>query len=519
MRELLIWVVFACTYRCDVPIVPKIWPIPASAVYAESKCSLSSDFRFETAVYEKPTMFETILFEGVSRANADIKKLMRFTSLHPLSCELQFCSVVVSESHNVWEETKDSEWYKIGFDGHNCLIECKSVRGCLHGLTTFTQLVDPLVLNHVPSRIEIEDAPKFVYRSVMIDTGRRFLPIDLIKRHIDVMHSVKMNVLHWHIVDDHSFPLEVVSLPLLSGKGAYSPKAVYTHGDVRSIVEYAANRGIRVIPELDVPGHTESWMKGYPELLGKAKSGIDPTRLDNWDFLEILLQEVSILFASPWYGDRIKIHLGGDETWDGWDTPAISLWMREHGMKGKGDLVFYWLKKLLDLTRKLRLDVILWEDFLADLNGKSVDDVIWELWQNKDSVGTSILATPFYLDHLEKDWADYYDYKMNEKFFGGETCMWGEWVDASNFMSRVWPRAAAVAERLWSNPDEGAFFATSRLAKWTCRQRHWFGFLDVGNVGQIRSEEPDELWTWHTDKEQWFCRESTFDELAVVTLM
>lgn len=519
-------------FRVSGEAIPKLLPLPSEASYATDFCVLSASLYFAYVPRKNPTFHEFILQSAVERANDSVQGLFARSSNLVEDCGVVNCTVEPKEVSRGLDSDPSSEEYSITFESgsSDCRIGCNSVYGCMHGLTTFLQLINPVVGFAIPIKTAIRDRPAFSYRGVLIDTGRRFLPVSLIRTHLDLMSAAKMNVLHWHIVDDHSFPLRVRSFPLLWQRGSYGSRAQYSWEDVRSVVEYASERGIRVVPEIDIPGHTESWMKGYPELLGIAKSAIDPTREENYEFLEVLLSEVAEMFRSEIA--PVTIHLGGDETWDGWDTPAIRDWMIRHEMvQGKKDLAKYWISRISQIAKKIKVKIVLWEDFLTDLADDVSElspEIAWEMWQRpiseseKFAVKTNtsvVFATDFYLDHLKLDWPDFYGVDMGPPaswLLGGEACMWGESVDESNFISRVWPRAAAVAERLWTNPTTPATAATSRLATWVCRMRHLFGHPTVGPVGQTRSDNPDELWTWHTEKEQWYCGEQDTMEVGVI---
>lgn len=524
MQRLLLILGAACSgyYGKD----PKLWPKPASATFSKNLCSLSSAFKFVNRPSRDNTKFDEVLNRAVTRANDEVHSLFTFGVPVRATCEISECTVESVDASSGWLPTLESESYQISLVDGVCLISCLSARGCMHGLTTFVQLIDPLMGFAIPASISIDDAPAFAHRGLMIDTGRRFLPVWLIMQNLRVMHCAKINVLHWHIVDDHSFPLVSEAYPFLSSKGAYSDRMVYTRADIQKIVAYANDLGIRVIPELDVPGHTQSWMLGYPELLGIAKSAIDPSREENYVFLANLLKEVEVSFRSPFFAGDSPVHLGGDETWDGWDTPDLRKWMAAHGLNNKGDLAKLWISRLEEIAQKNAVEIVLWEDFLQDMEvsvcsatGVCDRSITWQMWKQdwdetlawarKHSSERVVWSSKFYLDDLNREWNDFYGLKIVDNvpnLLGGEACMWGESVDEFNFMSRVWPRAAAVAERLWTNPDSPATAATSRLAKWICRSRHFFK-TPIGNAGKVPSDDPDVEWIWHTEREQWHCEE------------
>lgn len=170
---------------------------------------------------------------------------------------------------------------------------------------------------------QIYDEPRFAHRGIMLDSSRHYIPVPLLKKHLDAVLYNKMNVFHWHIVDDQSFPYESSTFPRLSQAGAYSPRHIYTQRNVRDIIEFARVRGIRVIPEFDSPGHTYSWGLGHPELITVcwvngtpgvaiynrhgAREVMNPISEFTFDFLKNLFTEVKNVFPSK------SIHLGMDE--------------------------------------------------------------------------------------------------------------------------------------------------------------------------------------------------------------
>lgn len=189
----------------------ELWPQPRNANYSGGSCTLTAKFRIVYSASDKyfvESTHESRLLKAITRTNAVIESLLKRSRSSGIGCQAQACSVLVEDVSRGFSREVRSEGYLLRFDGsQGCSISCSRVYGCMHGLSTFIELVDPLKSNGIPSWIEIDDEPQFSHRGLMIDTGRRFLPVSLIKEHLDVMSMVKMNVLHWHIVDDHSFPL------------------------------------------------------------------------------------------------------------------------------------------------------------------------------------------------------------------------------------------------------------------------------------------------------------------------
>eukprot|EP00010_Vexillifera_abyssalis_P001441 CAMPEP_0201557060 /NCGR_PEP_ID=MMETSP0173_2-20130828/59379_1 /ASSEMBLY_ACC=CAM_ASM_000268 /TAXON_ID=218659 /ORGANISM="Vexillifera sp., Strain DIVA3 564/2" /LENGTH=351 /DNA_ID=CAMNT_0047969697 /DNA_START=535 /DNA_END=1586 /DNA_ORIENTATION=+ len=300
--------------------------------------------------------------------------------------------------------------------------------------------------------------------------------------HIDALAYSKFNVLHWHIVDDQSFPFVSKEFPQLSECGAYnSVTHVYSPSDVQDIIRYAYFRGIRVIPEFDSPGHVRSWGKGYPYLLTQCfdqQTGqwdgsygpLDPSKNSTYQFLNDLYTELSKVFIDDYF------HLGGDEVpFQCWlSNPDIQKFMSEQGWPSwqSAKLEQYFEKRLITTVQNLGKHYIVWEEVWDNdvkLDQNTVVDV-WkgwgQTWNERLADVTAdgyqvILSAPWYLNYISygSDWHDYYTVEPTDFYgsdaqkalvVGGEGAMWAEYVDDTNSISRTWPRACAISERLWS---------------------------------------------------------------------
>ncbi|THD26849.1 Beta-hexosaminidase subunit alpha [Fasciola hepatica] len=382
----------------------------------------------------------------------------------------------------LWPSESMIETYVVDISDGIISIVADQIWGILHGLETVLQLIfrnrhrTPLVQCQL-----IMDTPRFVHRGYLIDTSRHYLQTGLIIDFLEAMTMVKMNVLHWHIVDETSFPYYSYTFPNLTLKGAYDPQVyVYTHSDVMRIIHEARYRGIRVMPEFDTPGHTQCWGHGHPELLtqcfdDKGKSTgelgpIDPTRDSSYDFMRALLTEIKQTFWENF------IHLGGDEVdFSCWSSnPDVKSFMEKMQFGANYSLLqSYYMEKLISLTHdigdKRPIRTVVWQEvfdhgFRAD-NGTIIH--VWkEDWRsemkNVTSAGfNALLSSCWYLNYIYygNDWIKQYNCDPADfggtpeeiaRVLGGEAAMWGEYVDDTNIFSRSWPRGAAVAERLWS---------------------------------------------------------------------
>lgn len=367
----------------------------------------------------------------------------------------------------------EDESYSLEVSDKQAALKAVTVIGALRGLETFLQL--PVSDNdgyYIPS-VKIQDKPRFRWRGLLFDSSRHFQPIEVIKRNLDGMAAVKLNVFHWHLTDDQGFRIESKKHPKLTGMG--SDGLFYTQDQAREIIAYAAERGIRVVPEFDLPGHATSWVVGYPELASapgpyqiERRPGIfdptlDPTREEVYQFLDVFFGEMAGIFPDEY------MHIGGDEN-EGkqWDrNPQIQAFMKERGIKNNHFLQAYFTMRLARILQKYKKKTMGWEEIMADDLSK---DVVIHSWRGPESLAeavkkgfTGLLSAGFYID-LSYTASNHYridpvaaDKNLSPqeeaRILGGEATMWSEYVSPETIDSRIWPRTAAIAERLWSPRD------------------------------------------------------------------
>ncbi|KAL6096617.1 hexb [Pungitius sinensis] len=392
------------------------------------------------------------------------------------------------------------ESYELTVDQPYAVLKAPKVWGALRGLETFSQLVyeDEFGAKSINSTT-ISDFPRFAHRGILLDTSRHFLPIKVILANLETMAMNKFNVFHWHIVDDPSFPYMSRTFPHLSQQGAYHPYThVYTPSDVKMVIEFGRLRGIRVVPEFDTPGHTQSWGKGQKDLLTPCYSGdkpsgtfgpVNPILNTTYDFMSKFFKEIGSVFPDAY------VHLGGDEVdFNCWKSnPDIQKFMAQQGFgQDFSKLESFYIQKLLDIVATTQKGYMIWQE-VFDNGVKLKADAVIHVWKgnqdqyqsemaNVTSAGfQALLSTPWYLNRISygQDWRGHYkadpqDFTGTEEqkklVIGGEACLWGEYVDATNLTPRLWPRASAVAERLWSAADVTDINdAFSRLSAHRCR--------------------------------------------------
>jgi len=366
----------------------------------------------------------------------------------------------------------DDESYTLEIREGRGELRAQTTFGALRGLATLQQALSIEGERAVIAPMSVQDSPRFPWRGLMIDVSRHWQPMAVIKRNLDGMALVKLNVLHLHLTDDQGFRVESRTHPELTAKG--SDGHYFTQTQLREIVAYAAQRGIRVVPEFDVPGHATSWVVSHPELAsapgpyqierrwGVFNPVLDPTNEKTYALLTDFLGEMCVLFPDPFF------HIGGDENngvqWNA--NPRIQAFIREHGLKDNADLHNYFNQRVSEILRRNGKRLLGWDEILNP--GLPQESVI-ESWRGPDALAEAarlgyagILANGYYID-LNFPARDHYladplppdsGLKPDERarVLGGEATMWAEWVAPENIDTRIWPRTAAIAERLWS-PD------------------------------------------------------------------
>jgi hexosaminidase len=450
--------------------VLNLMPLPASAQSGTGSLAVDSSFSVAFTGYTEPRL---------ERAGERfLRQLARQTalplSLKPAKSAKATLVIQTDRASKEIQEVGEDESYILEVTSTGAKLTAPTPLGVMHGLQTFLQLVDVSPSGFAAPALKIQDQPRFPWRGLMIDSARHFIPLDVIRRNIDGMEAVKMNVFHWHLSENQGFRAESRKYPKLHELG--SDALYYTQDEIRDLIAYARDRGIRVVPEFDMPGHATAWFVGHPELAsGKGpyeierKWGIfdpamDPTNEKVYKFLDELIGEMAKLFPDHYF------HIGGDEVngkeWDA--NPKIQAYMKAHGIKNNEALQGYFSGRVQKLVTKHGKAVIGWDEVLVEGVPK---DIVIQSWRGQASLAKAakqgyrgILSNGYYLDlgwpaarHYAVDpmSGDAANLSAEEKqrILGGESCMWAEYVNPENVDSRIWPRNAAIAERLWS-PQE-----------------------------------------------------------------
>ena len=371
----------------------------------------------------------------------------------------------------------DDESYSLNVNDDKININANTDVGALRGLQSLLQLVNFDDSGYYFSGVEIKDSPRFVWRGLMIDVARHYQPLEVLKRNLDAMASVKMNVFHWHLCDDQGFRVESKVYPKLheiGGDGQY-----YSQEQIKDIVAYASNLGIRVVPEFDVPGHATAILSAYPEIGSiegatytvERNSGIfnptlNPILDDTYEFLDNLFTEIAPLFPDEYF------HIGGDENegkhWDA--NENIQEFKKKHNIKDNHELQTYFNIKLEKSLKKLGKKLMGWDEIMTKDMPTTAVIHSWRGENEGFSKGGTlidaakkgyhtVLSAGFYIDRMLSVEHHYSvepigDVSLTKeersRILGGETTMWSELVTPLTIDSRIWPRTAAIAERLWS---------------------------------------------------------------------
>jgi hexosaminidase len=377
----------------------------------------------------------------------------------------------------------EDESYALTISSNKIMINAATDLGALHGLETLLQLLQNTSTSYYFPVVEITDSPRFTWRGLMIDAARHFQPVDVIKRNLDAMASMKMNVFHWHLADDQGWRIEIKKHPKLTELA--SDGYYYTQEEIKTVVKYASERGILVVPEIDVPGHGSAILTAYPEIGSKVsnevtytvgrRSGIytptlDPTNPKTYQLLSDIFDEVCPLFPGNYF------HIGGDENqgkeWDA--NPKIQEFKKKNGLANNHELQTYFTMKLIPMLKKNNKELMGWEEIMTKNMSK---EAIIHSWKGvNESVVPSgslvaaakngyktVLSNGYYIDLMLSIKSHYLNDPIPKnivltaeekaRILGGEATMWSELVTPLNIDSRIWPRTAAIAERLWSNEN------------------------------------------------------------------
>lgn len=447
-----------------------LMPYPSSVQPGSGSLKIDSSFTVALSGYSEPRLERA--------AERFLRTLHRQTALlvatKPGDPAKATLVVHTDRASKEIQELCEDESYVLEVTATGAKLTAPTPLGAMHGLQTFLQLVVVSPDGFAAPAVTINDKPRFPWRGLMIDSARHFIPLEVLRRNIDGLEAVKMNVFHWHLSENQGFRVESKKYPKLQEMG--SDGLYYTQDEIHDLIEYARDRGIRVVPEFDVPGHSTAWFVGYPELAsapgpynierrwGVFDPAFDPTSERTYKFLDTFFGEMARLFPDHFF------HVGGDEVngkqWDA--NPKIQEFMKAHDFKSNEELQSYFNKRLEPIVARHGKSMVGWDEVLDPSLPK---DIVIQSWRGAEGLAEAakqgfrtLLSNGYYLDlgwpaarHYAVDpmsgAAASLTAEEKARILGGESCMWAEYVNAENIDSRIWPRNAAIAERLWS-PQE-----------------------------------------------------------------
>lgn len=385
---------------------------------------------------------------------------------------------------------KEKEGYTLDVTKDSAVICGKDEAGVFYGVQSLKQLLFQGELTLAETHIE--DSPRFSYRGFMLDCGRYFFTKEAVKVFLEIMALHKLNVFHWHLSEDQGFRAQILDKLLLTEIGSYRShtnfnttkhEGYYTVDDMKEIVDYAHNLCIKVIPEIDTPGHAVAMIAAYPELScfdrklevathwGIKHDVLCIGKESTFEFMQTVFDELLEIFTDGTF------HIGGDEVpTTRWKLcPHCQKRMKDEGLKDESQLHTYYLDRMASYLKSKGTEVVMWNDVVKDYMVSK--DVVWQFWngdmKKEDIVGEINSGRPFIMSNISAYYLDlpyahvslkdtynfepiYDGIKEENKHLvkGIEACLWTEFVPTMKKAGYcTYPRLGAFAETAWS-PEE-----------------------------------------------------------------
>jgi len=380
-----------------------LMPLPSQLDLGGDKFKIDSGFDLQFLKMETPRL-QKALNRFISRLEDGMGNFQSDKKSKPLVLNCQS----KSDEH---PSLQDDESYTLNIERNGITLEAPTEWGILHGLETLSQLAMEKNGGWYFPEIKIVDSPRYPWRGLMIDVSRHWIPKEIILRNLDAMAAVKMNVLHLHLTDHQGFRMESKTYPKLHKMG--SNGNYFSQRDMGEIIAHASERGIRVVPEFDLPGHSASWFVGHPELASgpgpfELQTGfigeaiMHPTKESTYTFLDGFFKEMADVFPDTY------LHIGGDEAvatfWD--ENPEIQAFMVQQGIEDNHALQSYFNQRLHKILKKHGKTMLGWDEIQdGNLPKKEIAIQAWRnhksLWKAAKEGGRGILSTGYYLDHKQ----------------------------------------------------------------------------------------------------------------------
>ncbi|ENM5910949.1 family 20 glycosylhydrolase [Vibrio mimicus] len=425
-----------------------LMPYPQSVTLQEGKVALDQNFSIFIKGYDSSRV--------AFNAKRTMERLYRQTGLPMLNWqaksekEATLVIDIANAPSSAIQNIDSDESYRLTIANGQIQLSAPEPYGAFHGLETFLQLVTTDAIGYFVPAVSIVDKPRFKWRGVSYDTARHFIELPVILRQLDAMASAKMNVFHWHIWDDQGIRIQLENYPRLwqvTADGDY-----YSKDDIRKVVAYARNLGIRVIPEISLPGHASAVAHAYPQLMsglgeqsypqqrgwGVFEPLMDPTNPELYTMLASVFDEVVELFPDEYF------HIGGDEpNYQQWrDNPKIQAFIKQHQLDGERGLQSYLNTQVEKMLNERGKKITGWDEIWHKDLPKSI---VIQSWQGHDSIGRAakegfqgLLSTGYYLDQPQPTSYHYRNDPMpkgitvDDQLHQGEKFVTYDWVKPRN---------------------------------------------------------------------------------------
>ncbi len=480
----------------DLPLMP--WPAKVERPATQGALVISNDFSVSVSGDD--------LGDAVTRLRQRVAQQTGWT-LQPQADKPAKPTVTIAIARKVAPQPKpdSDESYKLTVDARGVNITANTRFGALRAMETLLQLIQNGAENTSLPWVAIEDAPRFPWRGLLLDSARHFIPLDDIKRQIDGMAAAKLNVLHWHLTDDQGWRFASKRYPKLTELA--SDGLFYTQDQMRDVVRYATARGVRVVPEIDMPGHASAIAVAYPELMsapgpyemerhwGVLKPVMDPTKEATYAFAGAMVAELAAIFPDPY------LHIGGDEVDDSqWKAnPAIQQFMRDNKLADSHALQAYFNHKLETILEKNQRQMVGWDEIFHPDLPKSI---LIHSWQGQDALGEvakqgykGILSTGFYLDQPQYTAYHYRNEIVPQGLNNVD-------VITDRDSAQSW---SFTLPRLKGKPVEGSFTLVKGDAGWR-------GFIDFNGKSRRAVQDID----WRSDNQVSFTVDTWMGETRPV---
>ncbi|EPE94671.1 beta-N-acetylhexosaminidase [Rhizobium grahamii] len=460
--------------------------------------------------------FPVVLYPAEGATGDDVLAVSSVLSLHRRLFESGHAPFNLAASPQAFsvqfvvDATIAPEGYKLEFSGTQIALSFSGKAGRQYGLTSLAQLLHGARSHpktfRFPVSGTISDRPRYGWRGCHLDVSRQFYPTADVKRLIDILAWLKLNIFHWHLTDDEAWRLEIKAYPQLTttgvlrgpdesllpqlGNSADPVGGFYSQDDVRNVVAHAAELSVEIIPEIDIPGHSTATLTAIPDLTdgqeapesyhsvqGYPNNALNPAVPLTYEFLEKVLDEMVELFPSSY------LHIGGDEVASGsWlASPLAKKLMEKEGISGTFALQSYFLKRVKEMLTVRGRKLAGWNE-VAHGGGVAAKDTLLMAWENPQvgidlaREGYEVVMTPgqaYYLDMVQAEafqepgasWAGTvppahtYAYEaegdfpeeLKDKMKGVQACIWSEHFLSRGYFNRlVFPRLPAIAEAAWT---------------------------------------------------------------------